>query len=58
MRLHYKGMDRFECREKIVEELDEKGHLEKIEPYALGVGKCYRCKTVVEPIFPSSGSSG
>lgn len=47
--VHYKGMDRFECREKIVEELNGKGLLEKIEPYALGVGKCYRCKTVVEP---------
>ena len=47
--VHYRGMDRFECREKIVEELDKKGLLEKIEPYALGVGKCYRCKTVVEP---------
>ena len=47
--LHYQGMDRFECRQKIVEELDEKGLLEKIEPYNLGVGKCYRCKTVVEP---------
>jgi valyl-tRNA synthetase len=47
--VHYKGMDRFECREKIVEELDSKGLLEYIEPYALGVGKCYRCKTVVEP---------
>jgi valyl-tRNA synthetase len=47
--VHYRGMDRFECREKIVEELDSKGLLENIEPYALGVGKCYRCKTVVEP---------
>jgi len=47
--LHYKGMDRFECREKIVSELKEKGLLEKIEPYILGVGKCYRCKTIVEP---------
>ncbi|OPX93505.1 MAG: Valine--tRNA ligase [Syntrophorhabdus sp. PtaB.Bin006] len=47
--VHYRGMDRFECREKIVQELDSKGLLEKIEPYALGVGKCYRCKTVVEP---------
>ncbi len=47
--LHYQGMDRFECRQKIVEELDEKGLLEKTEPYNLGVGKCYRCKTVVEP---------
>lgn len=47
--LHYQGTDRFECRGKIVEELNEKGFLEKIEPYAMGVGKCYRCKTVVEP---------
>jgi valyl-tRNA synthetase len=45
----YKGMDRFECRDKTVEELREKGLLEKVEPYAVGVGKCYRCKTVVEP---------
>ncbi len=47
--VHYAGMDRFECREKVVEELRNKGLLEKLEPYALGVGKCYRCKTVVEP---------
>ncbi|MBA4418081.1 MAG: valine--tRNA ligase [Syntrophus sp. (in: bacteria)] len=47
--VHYKGMDRFECRERIVEELKEKGFLEKLEPYDLSVGKCYRCKTVVEP---------
>lgn len=46
---HYCGMDRFECRKKVIEELKEKGLLVKIEPYALGVGKCYRCKTVVEP---------
>jgi valyl-tRNA synthetase len=47
--VHYTGMDRFECREKVVEELESKGLFEKIEPYAMGVGKCYRCKTVVEP---------
>ncbi len=47
--IHYVGKDRFECRKEIVEELDEKGFLEKIEPYNLGVGKCYRCKTIVEP---------
>ena len=47
--LHYQGMERFECRRRIVEELDEKGYLEKTEPYLMGVGKCYRCKTVVEP---------
>jgi len=47
--VHYAGMDRFKCRNKVIEELKEKGLLEKIEPYNLGVGKCYRCKTVVEP---------
>ncbi|HNQ63336.1 MAG TPA: valine--tRNA ligase [Syntrophorhabdaceae bacterium] len=47
--VHYDGMDRFECRDKVVEELKQNGLLEKLEPYALGVGKCYRCKTVVEP---------
>lgn len=47
--VHYRGTDRFECRDKIVRELEEKGLLEKIEPYNLGVGKCYRCKTIVEP---------
>jgi valyl-tRNA synthetase len=47
--VYYNGMDRFECREKIVAELNEKGFLDKLEPYPVGVGKCYRCKTVVEP---------
>ncbi len=49
--LHYKGMDRFEAREKIVEELRREGLLEKIEDYGLIVGRCYRCKTVVEPML-------
>lgn len=47
--LHYSGMGRFECREKLLEELKERGYLERIEPYNLMVGRCYRCKTIVEP---------
>lgn len=47
--LHYRGMDRFEAREKVVEELRAKGLLEKIEDYPLVSGRCYRCKIVVEP---------
>ncbi len=47
--LHYEGMDRFECRTKIIEELQAKGLFERIEDYPMGVGRCYRCKTVVEP---------
>ncbi len=45
----YAGLDRFECRKRIVADLEEQGFLEKIEPYQHAVGKCYRCKTVVEP---------
>ncbi len=49
--IHFKGMDRYECRRAIVKELEEKGYLVKIEPYALGLGRCYRCKEVVEPLI-------
>jgi len=45
----YAGLDRFECRKKVVADLEEQGLLEKIEPYQHAVGKCYRCATVVEP---------
>ena len=48
--MHYAGMTREECREKIVEELDAKGYLVKTEPYKHNVGECYRCKSVVEPM--------
>ena len=47
---HYQGRDRFECRERIVEELERDGLLEKVEPYHHSVGHCDRCDTVVEPI--------
>ncbi|KAA0888834.1 valine--tRNA ligase [Oryzomonas rubra] len=45
----YEGMDRFEARKRIVEDLEAAGLLEKIEDHAMAVGGCYRCKTVVEP---------
>ncbi|RLC28965.1 MAG: valine--tRNA ligase, partial [Deltaproteobacteria bacterium] len=44
-------MDRFECREKILEDLKEAGLLEKIEDYKNAVGHCYRCKTMIEPLL-------
>ncbi len=47
----YEGMDRFECREKIVADLKEGGLLEKIEPYRNAIGHCYRCKTMIEPLL-------
>ncbi|MDD5596193.1 MAG: valine--tRNA ligase, partial [Candidatus Omnitrophica bacterium] len=45
----YKDMDRFEAREVILEDLQEKGLLEKIEPHPLSAGHCYRCHTIIEP---------
>jgi valyl-tRNA synthetase len=47
--IHFAGLDRFECRRRIVEELEEKGFLVKTEPHKLSIGHCYRCHTVVEP---------
>lgn len=47
----YEGLDRFECREKIVEDLRKAGLLEKIEPYRNAIGHCYRCKTMIEPLL-------
>ncbi len=45
----YQGMDRFEARETIVNDLRERNLLEKIEPHTHSVGHCYRCSTVIEP---------
>jgi valyl-tRNA synthetase len=45
----YKDMDRFEAREVILEDLKEKGLLEKIQPHAFSAGHCYRCHTIIEP---------
>ncbi|OGP31150.1 MAG: valine--tRNA ligase, partial [Deltaproteobacteria bacterium GWC2_42_11] len=45
----YKGMDRFACRKKVVEDLKELNLLNRIEKYKINLGRCYRCKTVVEP---------
>jgi len=45
----YAGMDRFACREKILEQLEADGLLEKVEEHDHAVGHCYRCDTVVEP---------
>ena len=45
----YEGLDRFEARDKLVEDLKAGGHLVKVEPYVHNIGKCYRCHTIIEP---------
>jgi valyl-tRNA synthetase len=47
----YAGLDRFECRKRIVEDMRALGLIERSEPYRHAVGVCYRCKTVVEPLI-------
>ncbi|MCL4124066.1 UNVERIFIED_CONTAM: hypothetical protein GTU68_052429 [Idotea baltica] len=47
----YDGLDRFEARKKIVADLEELGLLEKVEKHKNAVGKCYRCKSIVEPLI-------
>ncbi|PIQ96587.1 MAG: valine--tRNA ligase [Nitrospinae bacterium CG11_big_fil_rev_8_21_14_0_20_56_8] len=45
----YAGMDRFACRKKLVDDLQSRDLLVKIDDHLHAVGHCYRCKTVVEP---------
>ncbi len=45
----YVGLDRLDCRERIVADFEKAGLLEKIEPYSHSVGHCDRCQTMVEP---------
>lgn len=45
----YAGMDRYDARKKIVEDLDKGGFLVRVEDHEHNVGTCYRCGTTVEP---------
>jgi valyl-tRNA synthetase len=47
--VEFQGLDRFECREKIVGILKDRGLLEKTVKHQHAVGRCYRCRTVIEP---------
>lgn len=45
----YAGMDRFEARKAMVEDLQAQGLLVKVVPHKHNVGTCQRCGTTVEP---------
>lgn len=47
----YEGLDRYQCRNEIVRDLEEQGWLIKIEDHEHAVGQCYRCNTVIEPML-------
>ena len=45
----YAGLDRYEARKRVVEDLDAGGYLVKVESHKHNIGHCYRCHTVIEP---------
>ena len=47
----YEGLDRYEARKRIVEDLEKGGYLVRVEDYSHNVGTCYRCHNDVEPII-------
>ena len=47
----FAGLDRYKAREKVVEEFEALGLLEKVVDYEFSISKCERCKTVVEPLI-------
>jgi len=47
----FAGLDRYKAREKVVEEFEALGLLEKVVDYEFSISKCERCKTVLEPLI-------
>ncbi len=47
----YQGMDRYEARKAMVEDLKEMGLLVKVVPHSHNVGTHDRCGTTVEPMI-------
>ena len=47
----YEGLDRFEARKKIIDDLTMEGLFLEKKPHVHAVGHCYRCDTVVEPYY-------
>ena len=47
----YEGMDRYECREALIRDMEEGGYLVKTEDMVIPVGECYRCHTPVEAML-------
>ncbi|MDI6710533.1 MAG: valine--tRNA ligase [Bacillota bacterium] len=47
----YEGMDRLECRKRVLADLEGRGLLVKVEDLEHAVGHCYRCRSVIEPML-------
>src|SRR4029453_14523605 len=47
----FAGLDRYKARQKVVEQFEQLGLLEKVIDYEFSISKCERCKTVIEPLI-------
>jgi valyl-tRNA synthetase len=47
----YAGLDRFEARKKVIEDLESQGFLIKKEKHQFALAHCDRCNTIVEPLL-------
>lgn len=47
----YAGMDRYECRRVLLQDLEKLGILVKTEDHEHAVGHCSRCHTTIEPLI-------
>jgi len=47
----FEGLDRYKARDKVVEEFEKLGLLDKVIDYEFSISKCERCKTVIEPLI-------
>jgi valyl-tRNA synthetase len=45
----YAGLDRFEARGRVVQDLETQGLLVAVKDHTISIGKCDRCRTIVEP---------
>jgi valyl-tRNA synthetase len=46
----YQGLDRYDCRQRLLRDLQKAKFLKKSEDYQHTIGYCYRCRTVIEPL--------
>ncbi|MHB1795004.1 MAG: valine--tRNA ligase [Acidobacteriaceae bacterium] len=51
----YAGLDRYEARKRILADLEQQGLLAGVKDHVNSIGKCDRCKTVVEPRLSTQG---
>src|SRR5689334_14634795 len=47
----YAGLDRFEARERVMQDLEARELVEKVEDYTVPTALCARCHTVIEPLL-------